>query len=66
MSQDNSRIRWEFLCSGCWHTESWDMILERRSGEWVLFEGGRQVKIFPKLQEAKSWAQNWRDGKVIR
>lgn len=59
------RIKWYALTSGCWHTESWDMVIERKSNGWALREPERSIKTgFRTLADARSWAQDWRDGKV--
>lgn len=59
-------LRWEFVAKGCWATSDWYMVLERREEGWRVNKGGRAIKSgFRLLGEAKAWAQDWVDGKVL-
>ena len=73
-----SAARLVFQCHspGCWVTTSWDLLLELLDDGWCVKEpgwsiapgaGSRIVKRgLPSKNAAHKWAQDWKDGKVIR
>ena len=68
------KITFQFHSPGCWVRSDWSILLERLEDGWCVKEpgwaiaSGQRSRIVKRglasLNEARTWVQDWRDGKV--